>query len=165
MHSRSGMIFEFGFPFLAHFCPKPNPSYNQSKMGMRLSVEFQSPSRDANSIFGPRPSRLVTQAQFRIFSDIPSNSISLFSCDLTVRTLKLVCIYLRILYESLLLTIGHVTSMTMTHSWTCDVAELCQHHKLGHGSVTSQFQRLTFQFLQPKPPPKIAFQIIQKPFW
>jgi len=53
---RSGMIFEFGFPFLAHFCPKPNPSYNQSKMGMRPSVEFQSPSRDANSIFGPRPS-------------------------------------------------------------------------------------------------------------
>ena len=63
---RSGMIFEFGFPFLAHFCPKPNPSYNQSEMGMRPSVEFQSPSRDANSTFGPRPSRPGTKIQFSV---------------------------------------------------------------------------------------------------
>ena len=129
---RSGMIFEFGFPFLAHFCPKPNPSYNQSKMGMRPSVEFQSPSRDANSTFGPRPSRPGTKIQFSVpVPLVPGRKLnlgyfpiffiqlfyeSIIRCDLTVRTLKTrlhICVTFE--YESLLLTIGHVTSMTMTH--------------------------------------------------
>ena len=100
MHSRSGMIFKFGFPFLAHFSSKLNPSFNQSKMGMRLSVEFQSPSRDANSIFGPVPlvpGRKLNLGYFPIFrlTRIPYSAVLQILSDAIqlYEHWKLVCIF------------------------------------------------------------------------